>query len=238
MLAVGTGRPMCRLMKARITGPSLSTNSVLSAANARKNSVEDRPLIPFEIPLSSVVRISGIGVLHVLLDALRVVHAEVVEPALDLVQRRGSPSPRCRPSSRRRRRRRGRRSARRSRRARSARGSRRRCGGRGGPPASVTSGPATAPSTVASSTGMKIVDVSSSSQIRPTRTSTKPTTSQELKPVVLSQVGAVNCGTLRSVVMAGDDRPPPGRSHHPAGMKIRGSGFHPMRVMERRRSGR
>jgi hypothetical protein len=46
-------------MKRRIAGPSLSTNSVLSAAKPRKNASDVSPATPAEIPLSSVVRISG-----------------------------------------------------------------------------------------------------------------------------------------------------------------------------------
>ena len=46
-------------MKRRMTGPSLSTNSVLSTAKARKNTSDLRPEMPAETPLSSVVRISG-----------------------------------------------------------------------------------------------------------------------------------------------------------------------------------
>ena len=43
--------------------------------------------MPSATPLSSVVADLGRGLLHVLLGLLRVVHAEVVEPALDLVER-------------------------------------------------------------------------------------------------------------------------------------------------------
>ena len=46
-------------MKRCMTGPSLSTNSVLSAAKARKNTSDFRPSMPVATPLSSVVRISG-----------------------------------------------------------------------------------------------------------------------------------------------------------------------------------
>ena len=51
-----------------------------------------------------------------------------------------------------------------------------------------TAGPATAPSTAARITGMTIVEVSASSQISPTMTSTKPTSSQDEKPRFLSHV--------------------------------------------------
>ena len=46
-------------MKRCMTGPSLSTNSVLSIAKARKNRSDFRPSMPAATPLSSVVRISG-----------------------------------------------------------------------------------------------------------------------------------------------------------------------------------
>ena len=55
-----------------------------------------------------------------------------------------------------------------------------------------TAGPATAPSTAARMTGMTIVDVSASSQMTPTMTSTKPTSSHDEKPRSLSHVGAEN----------------------------------------------
>ena len=46
-------------MKRCITGLSLSTNSVLSMAKARNNKSDDRPLMPFETPVSSVPPTSG-----------------------------------------------------------------------------------------------------------------------------------------------------------------------------------
>ena len=49
-----------------------------------------------------------------------------------------------------------------------------------------TAGPATAPSTVAKTTGMTIVDVSSSSQTTPMMISTKPTSSHDENPRSLS----------------------------------------------------
>ena len=55
-----------------------------------------------------------------------------------------------------------------------------------------TAGPATAPSTAARMTGMTIVDVWPSSQMTPTMTSTKPTSSHDEKPRSLSHVGAEN----------------------------------------------
>ena len=55
-----------------------------------------------------------------------------------------------------------------------------------------TAGPATAPSTAARSTGMTIVEVSLSSQMSPTMTSTNPTSSHDEKPRFLSHVGAEN----------------------------------------------
>ena len=60
------------------------------------------------------------------------------------------------------------------------------------PSSQPTAGPATAPSTVARMTGMTIVDVSASSQISPTMTSTKPTSSHDEKPRFLSHVGDEN----------------------------------------------
>ena len=46
-------------MKRCMTGPSLSTKSVLRIAKARKNTSDLRPSTPAATPLSSVVRISG-----------------------------------------------------------------------------------------------------------------------------------------------------------------------------------
>ena len=63
-----------------------------------------------------------------------------------------------------------------------------------------TAGPATAPSTAATITGMTIVDVSPSSQTTPTMIRTKPTSSHDVKPRSLSHVGAEN-RTSRSGVI-------------------------------------
>ena len=65
------------------------------------------------------------------------------------------------------------------------------------PSSQPTAGPATAPSTEATITGMTIVDVSASSQMTPTMISTKPTSIHDEKPRSLSHVGAENC-TSRS----------------------------------------
>ena len=73
-------------MKRCMTGPSLSTNSVLSIAKARKNTSDFRPSMPAATPLSSVVRISGAAFCAPSVALLRVVDAEVAQPALDLVQ--------------------------------------------------------------------------------------------------------------------------------------------------------
>jgi hypothetical protein len=69
-----------------MTGPSLSTNSVLRIAKARKNSSDLRPSMPAATPLSSRPDLRR-GLLHALLGLLRLIDTEVVEPALDLVQR-------------------------------------------------------------------------------------------------------------------------------------------------------
>ena len=48
---------------------------------------------------------------------------------------------------------------------------------------------------------MTIVDVSPSSQMSPTMTRTKPTSSHDAKPVFLSHVGAANCALLSDTIV-------------------------------------
>ena len=59
-------------------------------------------------------------------------------------------------------------------------------------------GPATAPSTAATRTGMTIVDVWSSNQMTPTMISTKPTSSHDENPRPLSHVGIANSTFCRT----------------------------------------
>ena len=201
-------------------GPSLSTNSVLSVANPRKNSSDVRPSMPVD-PSQRRADL-GSGLLHVLVGVLGVVDAEVAEPALDLVQRlvelrrdlgrvggytaeheEKMRTPRATIPSR-------------TRIAPPIRGTRWRS-------SQPTAGPATAPSTAARITGMTIVDVWLSSQITPTMISTKPTSSHEEKPRFLSHPGAEACGTPDPVnprsgpitAVVTDHRKLTARSHHP-----------------------
>ena len=60
---------------------------MLSVAKPRKNNSDFRPATTFRDPAQQRRADLGRGLLHVVLGALRVVHAKVREPALDLVQR-------------------------------------------------------------------------------------------------------------------------------------------------------
>ena len=163
---------------------------MLSVANARKNSSDFRPSMPFATPAQQRRPDLGSGLLHVVLGALGVVDAEVRRASPGSCPAPGSASPRCRPSWRRCRRTTSRKmstpiatSPSRTRIAPPIRGTRWRS-------SQPTAGPATAPSTAARMTGMTIVDVWPGSQMTPRMISTKPTSSHDEKPRFLSHPGA------------------------------------------------
>ncbi len=162
-------------------------------ANARKNTMLDSPSIPFATPLSSVFRISGAACCtsSLALAALSTPTSSnqpwiLLSPLLVFPEML-SDSAEMPPYTRLKIRTPTATSASRTRMAPTMRGTRWRS-------ILPTAGPATAPTTAAKITGMTIVDVWASSQMRPTTIRTKPTRSHDEKPRFLSQVGAVNCG--------------------------------------------
>ncbi len=191
MFATGSGTPRWRFTKRCISGPSLSTNSVLSAANARKKKSDLSPSRPAATPLSSVVRISGAAFCTSCLALCGLsmprslsqpwilfsdwfIFVEMSPELADMPPktRQKMSTPMATSPSR-------------TRIAPAIRGTL-------WPSSQPTAGPATAPSTAARITGMTIVDVSASSQMIPTMISTKPTSSHDEMPRSLSHVGAAD----------------------------------------------